>query len=278
VGFPVVRVVGHASMLLLADPFSFPVPDFLGLLDERHPGLPAVGGLASGGAGPGQNLLFTGDGVVEDGAVGAVLEGAVEILPVVSQGCRPVGKPWVITSCEENLILKLGGRPAVEVLKQVHAGLSAGERALFEPGPLLGLAVDASKARLERGDFLVRGIFGLVQERNALAIADGTLRNGMTVQFQVRDAGSASEDLHQLLRARARGGHPEAMGALLFTCNGRGRRMFGSPDHDIRCVQASFAAPLPVAGFFAAGEIGPIGGHNCLHGFTASLALFRERG
>ena len=51
--------------------------------------------------------------------------------------------------------------------------------------------------------------------------------------------------------------------------------MFATPNHDIACVQSAFDAHVPAAGFLASGEIGPIGGRNFLHGFTASVALFR---
>jgi small ligand-binding sensory domain FIST len=264
---------------VLPDPYSFPVAEFLELLNDKLPGVPAVGGMASGGTGPGQNLLFTEDGVVEGGAVGAVLEGAVEIRPVVSQGCRPVGKPLVITSCRDNAILKLGGKPALEVLVELLQSLPARDQRLLQRGPFLGLAVDARKSTFERGDFLVRGIMGLEQQHGAVVVADNSIRNGMTVQFLVRDADSAGEDLAQLLRARAGGpGAASEVGALLFSCNGRGTRMFTKPDHDIACLQESFGAPVPAAGFFAAGEIGPVGGRNHLHGFTASVAVFRARG
>ena len=35
-------------------------------------------------------------------------------------------------------------------------------------------------------------------------------------------------------------------------------------------------APVPLAGFFANGEIGPIGDEGFVHGQTACLALFRD--
>ncbi|MBL8860950.1 MAG: FIST C-terminal domain-containing protein [Planctomycetes bacterium] len=277
-GMPEVHDPARASILVLADPYTFPAGEFLEILNDKLAGVPAMGGMASGGSGPGQNLLFTQDGVVEGGAVGVVLEGEIEIRPVVSQGCRPVGKPFVITGTRENAVLKLGGRPALEVLVEVAKGLTPAEQKLLERGPFLGLAVDARKSTFERGDFLVRGILGLEQEERAIVVADGSIRNGMTVQFLVRDAGTAGEDLGHLVRER--GGSatdPREMGALLFTCNGRGARMFGRPDHDVGCVLSAFGAPIPVAGFFAAGEIGPVGGQNFLHGFTASVAVLGRR-
>ncbi len=278
-GMPRVKDSRRASILLLADPYTFPVAEFLEILNDKLPGVPAMGGMASGGSGPGQNLLFHRGGLVEGGAIGAVLEGAVEIQPVVSQGCRPVGKPFVITSCRDNFILKLAGRPALEVLVEVLKSLPPADQALLQRGPFLGLAVDPRKSTFERGDFLVRGILGLEKEQAAIAVADGSVRNGMTVQFLVRDADSAGEDLVHLLRASKvePGASPASVGALVFSCNGRGSRMFDKPDHDIGCLNTSFGMPIPTAGFFAAGEVGPVGGRNYLHGFTASVALFRSR-
>jgi len=109
--------------------------------------------------------------------------------------------------------------------------------------------------------------------REGIAITD-FLKVGQTVQFHVRDEQSADEDLRSLL-THERGVRPDASvrGALLFSCNGRGSRLFSQPDHDVTLVRDAFG-PIPVAGFFAMGEIGPIGGQNFLHGYTASVALF----
>lgn len=279
---PRVRDVARASLLLLGDPFTFPMAEYLELLNQKIPGLPAFGGMASGGRGPGQNFLITADGVVESGAIGLVIEGDVEVRSIVSQGCRPVGKPLVITACKDHFILKLGGKPAVQALMEMMQELSVEERNLLQSGPLIGLAIDARKSTFERGDFLARGLHGLEPKQGALVVADNALRVGQTIQFLVRDKDTAGEDLQQLMRERmvpdARDPQPvHSMGALVFSCNGRGTRLFGRPDHDIRCVQSAFPEQVPAAGFFAMGEIGPVGGRNFLHGFTASVAVFRPR-
>jgi small ligand-binding sensory domain FIST len=177
-------------------------------------------------------------------------------------------------------IQKLGGRPAVEALMRTLEGLSEDERKLLGRQPFMGLAVDARKSSFERGDFLVRGILHVDTKQGTILVGDDSVRAGMTVQFLVRDAGSADEDLQFLMaskRTAIEGRAPHEVGALLFSCNGRGMRMFGTPNHDIACGQGAFGAELPAAGFFALGEIGPVGGQNFLHGFTASLALFRDR-
>jgi small ligand-binding sensory domain FIST len=279
-GLPDVRDPARASILLLADPYSFPTDEFLKRLNADLPGVPAVGGMASGGMGPGQNVLFDENGRLEEGALGVVLEGAVELVTVVSQGCRPVGRPWVVTQSQGQLVQKLSGKPAVDILMATLQELPPDDRKLFQRAPFVGLAIDPTKSSFERGDFLVRGIVGLQAEERALAISDQP-RRGTTLQFLVRDADSASEDLSELMRARA-GGLPagvdsDGVGALIFSCNGRGTNMFPNCDHDVSAVRAGLAPDVPVAGFFAMGEIGPVGGRNFLHGFTASVAVFRPR-
>lgn len=261
-----------ATLLLLADPFSFPVDALIRRLEEDHPGVPIIGGMASGGFKPGSNTLVVGPRSYDSGAVGVVIGGA-RIRPVVSQGCRPIGRPLVITKAEENLIVELGGRPALERLREVYAELPPGDRELVKTSLHVGRAATEYKDHFERGDFLVRNVLGADPDMGVLAIGDA-IRIGQTVQFHVRDAQSAHEDLLALL-SRDRGGSGQPAGALVFTCNGRGSRLFDEPHHDARCVAETLGA-IPTAGFFAQGEIGPIGRRNCLHGFTASIAVFEK--
>jgi small ligand-binding sensory domain FIST len=283
IGFTQMPEVGdrsRASILLLADPFTFPAGEYLEALNQSLPGVPVVGGMASGGSGPGQNLLVTGGGVVESGAVGIVVEGEIEVRSIVSQGCRPVGKPWVVTACKDNLIQKLGGKTAVQVLMETLQSVPESDRALLQSRPFLGLAVDPMKSTFERGDFIVRMLVGIEPQQGAIAVGDSSLRTGQTVQFLVRDAASAGEDLVSLMRERVGSASVDAsaQGALVFSCNGRGTRMFQKPNHDIGCIQSAFPAQVPASGFLAMGEMGPVGGKNFLHGFTASVAVFRRRG
>jgi small ligand-binding sensory domain FIST len=254
------------TMLLFADPFSFPVDAFLDRVNEDLPKLQVIGGLASAAMQPGGNRLMLDDQVTDSGAVGAVLSGGVEIRTVVSQGCRPVGKPYVVTKSDRNFILELGGKPALQRLQETATGANDEERELMRHGLQIGCVVDETRLDFGRGDFLVRGVVGADQRSGAIAVGDN-IPVGRTVQFQVRDAGSADEDLRDLLTAA------EADAALLFTCNGRGQRLFGEADHDAGVVD-QLLGPLPLAGCSCAGELGPVGARNFLHGFTASLALF----
>lgn len=260
----------HAALLLLADPFSFPVEAFLERVAQDHPGLPIVGGMASGGMRPGGNSLVVGSRTYDSGAVGVLVGGGVRIRPVVSQGCRPIGAPFVITRAEANLVIELGGRPALERLREVFAALGPADRELVKSSLFIGRAATEYKDRFGPGDFLVRSVAGADPDSGVLAVGD-LVRTGQTVQFHVRDAASAHDDLVSLL-AEARDAGAAPAGALVFTCNGRGTRLFPELHHDARCL-AETLGPMPAAGFFAQGEFGPIGRLNCLHGFTASVAL-----
>jgi small ligand-binding sensory domain FIST len=257
---------GPSTLLLFADPFSFPVDGFLRRLNDDRPGLNVIGGLASAAGRPGGNRLVLDDAILEEGAVGVFLDG-VEVATVVSQGCRPIGSAFVVTRAERNFVEELGGQPAMTRLQQLAASVSDDERDLLRRGLHMGLVVDEHKPDFSRGDFLVRNVLGADQESGALAVGDH-VAVGQTVQFHVRDAAAADEDLRELL------GGVDARAALVFTCNGRGRHLFGVPDHDAGLVNLMLG-PIPAAGAFCAGEIGPVGGRNFLHGFTASLALFR---
>jgi small ligand-binding sensory domain FIST len=264
----------QTALIVLGDPFTFPaVEAFLPTLNNDYPGIPVFGGMASGAIGPNQTALFRGAQPADVGAVGVLLRGNLRYRSVVSQGCRPIGTPFVITKGQDNLIVELGGKTPVEQLRSVYASLSPADRQLFERGPHIGLVMNEYQGSFARGDFLIRNLYGIDRATGVLAIAD-RIRVGQTVQFQVRDAAAADDDLRALLRTTL-DGHTRPAGGLLFTCNGRGTRLFDDTDHDARVIQAE-AGPLALAGFFAAGELGPIGGRNFNHGFTASMVLFEE--
>lgn len=260
-------------LLLLAEPFSTPGQALLAFLNEKYPQAPAVGGMASGGMDVGMNLLILNDQAFTEGVVGVALTGPVQVRTVVSQGCRPIGERFIVTKAEGNLIQELGGRPALERLQEIYTALSQEDQRLARQALHVGCAMNEYQERFERGDFLIKNLMGADNATGAIALTD-VIQEGQTVQFHVRDGKTASEDLHHLLKTQ-KGVLDEhaAGGALLFSCNGRGRRLFGTSHHDISTVQAELGK-IPVAGFFAQGEIGPIGGKNFLHGFTASVALF----
>jgi small ligand-binding sensory domain FIST len=258
--------------LMICDPFTFPADGLLAHLNEQRPGAVVMGGMASAALRSRQSRLFLDDRVLSSGAVGVHLPRA-EIHPLVAQGCRPVGSAYIITGAEGNVILELGGRPPLTRLQEMVAALPGRDQELLAQGVLLGVVIDEYRAEPGQGDFLVRGLLGADPDSGAIAVGD-EIQVGQTVQFHVRDAASADEDLRRALEreSAALGGRRPA-GALLFTCNGRGSRMFSEPDHDAGLI-TTMLGDIPMAGFFCAGELGPVGGQNFLHTFTASIALF----
>jgi small ligand-binding sensory domain FIST len=255
-------------VLLLVDPFTFPIGPVLAELNETHERIPLVGGLAVGGESPGGQALILDDEVHAEGAVGVALAG-LPVRTVVSQGCRALGREAVITGCEGNVVFELAGRPALDRLRAEIATLTPEERELASRGLLAGVVIDENRPEYDTSDFLMRGLLGADETTGAIALGE-TVRVGQTLRFFARDAASADADLRRAL-AGFRGSRPA--GALLFTCNGRGTHMFPEPDHDARLVAEALGTPA-VAGFFCGGEIGPVGGKAFLHGFTATLAVF----
>ena len=259
------------AAIVLGDPFTTPLDQLLAAIDVAAPGMPVVGGMASSARQPGGNVLLRNDQTFAEGIVGLSVGGPLRVDAIVSQGCRPIGRPTIITRSHDNVIEQLGGKPALAALQDAIDSTPADQRELLQNGLLIGRAISEYRERFGRGDFLVRNLIGADQESGTVAVAD-YVKTGQTVQFQLRDAQTADEDLSLLLESQQT--DEPAAGGLLFSCNGRGTRLFDEPCHDIRLARRALPT-TPIAGFFAAGELGPIGGKNFVHGHTASLALFR---
>ena len=257
--------------IALGDPFRLAIHDFVDRINEVFPGSPLVGGVASAAREPRQNRLILNSEIFREGVVGVALTGRLAADTVVSQGCRPIGKPFVITRAKKNVIRELGGRAALEQLHDVVVALSEAEEQLARQSLFVGRVIDEYKDRFTRGDFLIHNIIGVDRQSGAIGIA-GRARVGATVQFHVRDAESADEDLRAMLAPYAA---TDVRGAMLFGCNGRGTHMWPEPGHDVGLMR-ELLGDVPVAGFFCGGEFGPVGGKNFVHAFTASIALFRE--
>lgn len=264
------------GMVLLPEPFSFgPAVEYtLGQLDAVFPRAAIVGGLASGAERPGQNRLFLNDQVLRNGMVGVSLSGAVRIESVVSQGCRPIGEPFVVTKAKQNVILELRGKPAVQMLKQLFEQAGPDDKELMQQGQLhVGSVADETLSEFRQGDFLIRNMMGIV-EKTGIAVT-AMVRPGQTIQFHLRDSASADKEMQSLVGKKFGEMDCPAAGGLMFSCNGRGTHLFETPNHDIGVVNG-IARDCRISGFFASGEIGPIGDRTFVHGFTNSLILFRE--
>ncbi|VTS07390.1 FIST signal transduction protein [Tuwongella immobilis] len=310
-----------AALLVLGDPFSFPIGEqFLPRVNDDYPGMPLLGGMASGSSGPGENVLLFANELRSEGAVGVLLRGPRCWRQIVSQGCRPIGSPLIVTRSEENIVFELNGTTPLTLLQRLYPTLDANDQALLERGLHLGIAVkpmestaratpnpeadveseaapfpqseSASESEADvtspaaespdlpdEGDstsakplpYVIRNVYGFDRSSGAMVVTD-RVEVGQVVQFHLRDQASASADLQTLLQAD-RASHPQAAAALLFTCNGRGSRMFTQTSHDAGKIAQAYGN-IPLAGLFAAGELGPIGSTNFIHGFTASVLVF----
>ena len=263
---------GAAAWFLFADPFTLDADALLAAWSDAYPRIPVVGGLASGDLRARRTHVFLDEHAYDRGAVAVALAGPYGVHTVVSQGCTPIGEPWTVTGVTGNVIETIGGRHAYQVLLETVQALPEDLRQRAQGNLFVGLAIDEHREELRRGDFLIRNLVAADAEHGTLT-AGAMPRPGQTLQFQLRDRAAADEDLHALLAAAKRAlGVREPIAALLCSCNGRGVGLFATPDHDARAV-ADQLGPVPLAGFFCNGEVGPVGSRNFLHGYTASIAL-----
>ena len=254
---------------LLADPWTLPADEVVAAFARVDGPLPVVGGLVSGGRRRGESRLMLDGAVFDNGGVGVVLDRAAPVRVVVSQGCRPIGDPMTVTSSEGTTVRELAGRPALERLRDVVSALDTEDQALAVRGLHVGIARDPRVDGAHAGDFVIRGILGVDAQSGAVSVGDD-VNVGSLVRLHLRDADSADADLRTAVGLVGR--DRAVAGAYLVTCNGRGGAMFTSSDHDAAIVREGLGT-MAVGGFFAAGEIGPVGGDNHLHGFTAVLLV-----
>lgn len=273
VGAEVARQVGPTlaeggCLLMLPDAVGLAPGPLLGSLEAELGPVPIMGAVAAG------TTMF--ELYNTESARGALTGLALSgIRPVigVAQGCTPIGEPYVVTRAEGNVVLEIGSRPALEVLKEAVRALPEGSTRVQRAGLFAGLAMDPAKSPLERGDFLVRNLLGVDQASGAVALAE-PVKVGQTIQFQIRDAQASREDLASTLQdvARALGDRRPLFGCY-FNCAGRGRGLYGAPDHDVTLIRTHLGE-FPLVGFFGNGEFAPIGRRNFFHTYTGALVLF----
>ncbi len=277
-----VDVIGVPSsptpqFILLSEPFSAQINDFLQGLDFAYPGSVTVGGSASSSQAGGRTSLFFNDQIYKEGIVGVALSGNIVLETIVAQGCRPIGKPYQVSSCDRNILLELEAQPPLVVLRDLLESLSEDDRQLAQNSLFVGVARDEFKQDLEQGDFLIRNLIGVDPKFGAIAIGD-RLRPGQRIQFHLRDAQTSAEDLEYLLQRyqKQTQSDPAAVGALMFSCLGRGEGLYGEPNFDSQLF-SQYLNNVPLGGFFCNGEIGPVGGSTFLHGYTSVFGICRHR-
>jgi small ligand-binding sensory domain FIST len=254
------------------------LPDAMGcnppaLLTQLHDALGFVPVLGAVAAGAPMFELYNTD-AMEGALIGVALSGLTPLIGV-TQGCTPIGEPYVITHAEGNVIQRIGSRLALEMLTEAIRANPDTEARIRQAGIFAGLAMDPAKSPLERGDFLVRNLVGADRASGALAVAE-RVRIGQTLQFQIRDAQASRQDLLEMLDELAErlDGRRPAFGCY-FDCAGRGRGLFGVPDHDVTLIRERLGE-FPLVGFFGNGEFAPIGRRNFFHNYTGALVVFPE--
>lgn len=276
--------------LLLADPIADRLDDLLAGLDFAYPGLPKVGGLASGGTSPLTPNLFWGGTALggphlrRGGVIGVGFTGDLGWETIVAQGCRPIADPYYVDSGERNIITALRATtpeakptPPLTVLQHILQDLQESDRQLAQHSLFIGMARDSFKQQLGPGDFLVRNVLGVDPRGGAMAIGD-RVRSGQRIQFHLRDAQTSAEDLAHLLTLakQEEPGDRPIIGALMFSCLGRGLGLYGQANFDSRLLAQHWPG-VTLSGFFCNGEIGPVAGGTFLHGYTSVFALLRSR-
>lgn len=262
-----------ANFLLLADPGTFDAETCARGIDRAFPGAVVIGGLVSGAHAPGAARLIASRELHRSGALLLALTGDIVIDPVIAQGCRPIGDPLFVTGCDGNLLRELDGQRPRDLLTRVYASLDEGDRERFGESLCIGLALPGPRQTVGTGDFLIRNVLGLDPDSGALWVGARLAQNAV-VQFHLRDGQSASRELSaRLTESLSRRAPPEA--ALLFSCVGRGRGLFGVTGHDSGTLRR--LVDIPVAGMFSAGEIAPIQGATFLHGYSSVFGLIRPR-
>jgi small ligand-binding sensory domain FIST len=278
------------QFILLADPFSSSINNFLQGLDFAYPGAVKVGGLASISSTSNSSGLFCNDRAYREGVVGVALSGNIVLEAIVAQGCRPIGQPYRVVEGERNIVIKLEEQPKVdadvdkiaydvsqtplEALQEMFQDLSESDRALAQHSLFVGVARDEFKRHLEHGDFLIRNLLGVDPKSGAIAVGD-RIRLGQRIQFHLRDAETSGEDLELLLDRYQQQAQSHAAGALMFSCMGRGAGLYGQPDYDSNLFER-YIPSAPLSGFFCNGEIGPVGSATFLHGYTSVFAICRQ--
>ena len=272
-----VNPADEPQFVLLVDPMSFPAQNLLLGMDYAYPAAAKIGGLASAAQGARQNGLFLGKDYHDSGAVGVALSGNIVVETVVAQGCRPIGSPMRITRSDHNFLVELDGEQPINVLRGLFQQAGQRDRDLMQHSLFLGVVMDALIDQPQQGDFLIRNVMGMDQRSGVLAIGE-MLKEGQLVQFHLRDAETSADDLSAVLERYAVDNRENpAHGALLFSCLGRGKYLYGRSNHDTEVFHEKVGAAVPLGGFFCNGEIGPVSGTTFLHGYTSSFGIFRPR-
>ena len=262
--------------IILGHPLHLAIDGWMECWRHLYPSLPAFGGLASGGTHASAIKLFDEDGLFDGALLAVHFTGQVHVGGAVAQSYRPLGFPYVVTGAEGNILTSLGGQPPMRRLEEAFrqyqkAGGAGGPLA---PGLVhAGFPASENEARAGHDEFVVRAIIGADSSSGSMALA-GLPRVGQTLQFQLRDPGSADEAWGRACRRLKDRLPSPSVAALLFPCLGRGHGFFGRSGHDSGVLTGELGA-MPMAGAFVNGELALTGDRMHAHTFSVAAAVLR---
>lgn len=219
-----------------------------------------VGGLASSRRG----CRSLADGLAAGALSGVAFSDAVTVATRLTQGCSPLRAAHEITGAQNNIVIELDGRAALEVLRE-DVGIAGNEELSQMGGQIfVGLSVPGS----DTAEYVVRNLIGIDPGNRLIAIGD-LAHKGQRLQFFRRDHDTARADMARMLDSIREGLYTAPRGALYYSCLGRGGALLGGESEELKMIQAALG-DVPLAGFFGNGEIS----HNRLYGYTGVLTLF----
>ena len=258
----VVSVGSNAAYfgIVHGDPENQHIPALIEQFAARMESGFVVGGLTSS---RNENVQVA-DDITHGGLSGVVFTSEVALTTRLTQGVSPLGVQHEITECEDNVIMRLDGRPALDVLKEEIGEVLSRDLTRLSNYIFVGLPI----AGTDTGDYLVRNLLGIDVEQKLLVIGD-TIENGRQLLFCRRDGASAVKDMQRMLADIKSGISGVARGAVYFSCLGRGESLFGADSAELKVISRELGN-IPLVGFFANGEIS----HDRLYGYTGVLTVF----
>jgi small ligand-binding sensory domain FIST len=243
-----------------ADPHNGRIAELVRRLAGRMESGFLVGGLTSSR----RQSLQVADGIVDGGISGVSFSDGVTVATRLTQGCSPIGPKHVVTACQQNIVISLDGRAALDVFREDIGEVLA--RDLNRVGGYIfaGLPIPGS----DTGDYLVRNLVGIDPANRLIAIGD-LIQPGTSLMFCRRDAKTAHEDMSRMLESIRKGLFTRPRGGVYYSCLGRGASLFGPDSGELRMIRDALGE-FPLVGFFCNGEIS----HNRLYGYTGVLTLF----
>ncbi len=255
---------GAALALVHADPRTPQLADLVATLSDTTSAFLVGGTSASRAEHPQFTDPLSGGPVSDGGLSGVLFAPSVAVATARTQGCLPIGPKRTITASDDNVILEIDGRPALEVFKEdIGPDLAADLR---QVAGLISAGLPIAGSDLQ--DYLVRDLIAIDPRAGWLSIAE-RVTTGQPILFTRRDRDSATADLRRMLDGLKKRVRTPPKGALYVSCIARGPSLFGAANSELTLIREAFG-DVPLTGFFASGEIS----HNRLYGYTGVLTLF----